>query len=162
MQSFMKILFVSLISVLLTACSSGGGRNHTDLYQGVPLDSFSGNEPAVSEEEAIQRADRALAGQNLDLALYEYIRSLSFSDAKHQDNSLLNIGKIHHSRDNFVLAETAYLRSLQFNPGSVESLNQLGVIYNQSGEAEKGKSYFLKAINADQVTQNKPQNIIDS
>ncbi len=175
MRNVINILVVAFISILLTACSSGSGRrNHIDLYQGIPIESLSVDKPPVNEEEAIQRADKALSKQkalskekalseqNIDLALYEYIRSLSFADAKQQDSTLFNIGRLHYSRSNLTLAETAYLRSLQFNPNNVDSLNQLGVIYNQSGEVEKGITYFLKAINADQIALSQPENVIDT
>ncbi|KJR37762.1 hypothetical protein UF31_00045, partial [Vibrio parahaemolyticus] len=50
----------------------------SSLYSGKPVESLTNDEPPETEEEAISRGDIALTNKNVDLALYEYIRSLSF------------------------------------------------------------------------------------
>lgn len=146
-----KTIAILLSALLLTACASQEPSLDTSLYDGKPIDTLSSEEPPKTEKEAIMRGDTALSGGNVDLALYEYIRSLSFENGQFRDRSLYNIGRIHQSRGNLPLADKAYSLALEENPNNVQVLEQLGSIYSKSGDINQGKSYFLKAINADQI-----------
>lgn len=123
----------------------------TELYAGVPLDSLTSEDPPKTEKEAIERGDTALSQNKLDLALYEYIRSLTFKDGEHKDKSLFNIGRIHQSRNNIALAEKAYLKAVEANPDNFASSQQLGIIYAKAGRISESKAYLIKAIDADQA-----------
>lgn len=155
--------------LLLTACAAKdeGPNIDTSLYTGKPIDTLTSDAPPLNEKEAIQRADIALNNNNFDLALYEYIRSLTFANAKMKDRSLYNIGRIHQARGNFPLAEKAYLMAIEENPNNVQVLEQLGSLYTKSGDVSQGATYFYRALNADQlrlgsnVTVNK-HNLIES
>ncbi|MBU2898559.1 tetratricopeptide repeat protein [Vibrio hepatarius] len=142
---------LSLIVVLLAACSSNQPGVDTSLYDGKPIDSLSSDEPPKTEQEAISRGDAALSSGNSDLALYEYIRSMSFENGEYKDRALYNIGRIHQSRGNLTLAEKAFLMGVETNPDNIKVLEQLGTIYSKMGDLELGKSYFYRAINADQL-----------
>lgn len=152
-MSLKRVLFTVLV-VLVTAVGCESTNENlpldTELYTGVPLDSLTSEEPPANEQEAIERADNALNQNKVDLALYEYIRSLTFTDAEHKDKSLFNIGRIHQSRNNIALAEKAYLKAVEFNPEHIASLEQLGIIYAKAGRIIDSKAYLIKAINADQ------------
>ncbi|MGY3570623.1 tetratricopeptide repeat protein [Vibrio paucivorans] len=153
MNGFKHIL-VAFLALFLVACASQEeDKNAFDspLYDGRPVDTLTSEAAPLSEKEAIMRGDIALGNRNLDLALYEYIRSLSFPEAQYRDKSLYNIGRIHQSRGNLALAEKAYLLAIEDNPNNVKVLEQLGSIYAKSGDVEQGYSYFLRALNADQV-----------
>jgi tetratricopeptide (TPR) repeat protein len=153
---------MSLLLIFIAGCASNEEPKlniDTELYAGIPMDSLTSEEMPKTELEAITRADAALAQRKYDLALYEYIRSLAFPDAEYQDKSLYNIGRIHQSRDNFPLAEKAYLRALQYNPNHVDVLNQLGVMYSKGGRVLDGKVYFIRAVNADQARLNNEQRL---
>ncbi len=65
---------------------------------GKPIDTLTSDDPAVSEKEAIMRGDVALRDNNIDLALYEYIRSPVFSEQEFCDKTLFTIRSIHSSR----------------------------------------------------------------
>lgn len=150
----MKVLryFVLLVCIsLLVACSNTKPQLDTSLYDGKPIDTLSLDEPPKTEQEAISRGDLALSGNNMDLALYEYIRSLSFENGQFRDKALFNIGRIHQSRSNFALAEKAYLIAVEENPNNTKVLEQLGILYSRNGDITQGKSYFLRAVNADQL-----------
>ncbi|MFA0114882.1 tetratricopeptide repeat protein [Vibrio sp. 10N.261.46.E11] len=142
-----------LVFVILGCASSDEPTNQFDaeLYSGKPIDTLSSDDPPLSEKEAIMRGDVALRDNNIDLALYEYIRSLSFPEKEFHDKTLFTIGQIHSSRGNYALSEKAYLAALEFNPAHTEVLEQLGVLYTKQRRKEEGRSYFFKAINADQV-----------
>tara|TARA_Y100001956_G_scaffold82949_1_gene107173 strand:+ start:3701 stop:4711 length:1011 start_codon:yes stop_codon:yes gene_type:complete len=146
-------LFVWLLPVfVLVGCAASDENTlDTSLYDGRPIDTLSLEEPPKTEKEAITRGDLALRQGNTDLALYEYIRSLSFENGQFQDRSLYNIGRIHQSRGNLALADRAFTLSVERNPNNIQSLEQLGIIYSRSGDIRQGESYFLKAINADQL-----------
>ncbi|AIW17945.1 tetratricopeptide repeat protein [Vibrio coralliilyticus] len=145
------LIVLALLGVLLTACASNEPKVDTSLYEGKPIDSLSSDEPPKTEKEAITRGDNALSAGNVDLALYEYIRSLAFENGQFHDRSLYNIGRIHQSRNNLPLAQKAYQLAMKENPDNVKVLEQLGTIYSRSGDVASGSSYYMKAINADQI-----------
>ena len=95
---------LSLTVLLLVGCASGKPDVDTSLYDGKPIDTLSTKPPKETEQEAISRGDAALSIGN-DLALYEYIRALSFENGEYKDRALYNIGRIHQSRGNLALAE---------------------------------------------------------
>lgn len=93
------------------------------------------------------------------MALYEYIRSLKLPKGEHKDKTLYTIGQIHQSRNNYALAEKAYLLALKENPNNVNVLEELGSSYSKQGNVTQGKIYFLRAINSDQVRMNINKNL---
>lgn len=146
--------FLALLVFAILGCASSDEPTNqfdAELYSGKPIDTLSSDDPPLSEKEAIMRGDVALRDNNIDLALYEYIRSLSFPEKEFHDKTLFTIGQIHSSRGNYALSEKAYLAALDFNPAHTEVLEQLGVLYTKQRRKEEGRSYFFKAINADQV-----------
>ncbi|HAS25846.1 MAG TPA: hypothetical protein DCR64_10020 [Vibrio sp.] len=153
MMLYNKFLLLLLPILLLGCASSDEPTNQFDaeLYSGKPIDSLTSDDPPLNEKEAIMRGDIALRDNNIDLALYEYIRSLSFPEKEFHDKTLFTIGQIHSSRGNYALAERAYLAALDFNPAHTEVLEQLGVLYTKQRRTDEGRSYFFKAINSDQV-----------
>ncbi|MCG9723964.1 tetratricopeptide repeat protein [Vibrio brasiliensis] len=149
-----QLTVLALSALLLTACASKDDSLDTSLYDGKPIDSLSSEEPPKTEKEAITRGDTALSVGNTDLALYEYIRSLAFENGQYRDRSLFNIGRIHQSRGNLALAEKAYLIAIEENPNNIKVLEQLGILYSRNGDIEQGTSYFMRAVNADQIRFN--------
>ncbi|NOJ13471.1 tetratricopeptide repeat protein [Vibrio splendidus] len=151
---FYNKFLLLLLPVLLLGCASSDEPTNqfdAELYSGKPIDTLTSDEPPLNEKEAIMRGDIALRDNNIDLALYEYIRSLSFPEKEFHDKTLFTIGQIHSSRGNYALAERAYLAALDFNPAHTEVLEQLGVLYTKQRRTDEGRSYFFKAINSDQV-----------
>ncbi|MFA0155208.1 tetratricopeptide repeat protein [Vibrio sp. 10N.261.46.A3] len=148
-----KFVLLLLPFWLLGCASSDEPTNQFDaeLYSGKPIDTLTSDDPPLNEKEAIMRGDIALRDNNIDLALYEYIRSLSFPEQEFHDKTLFTIGKIHSSRGNYALSEKAYLAALDFNPAHTEVLEELGILYTKQRRTDEGRSYFFKAINADQV-----------
>ncbi|MFA0475941.1 tetratricopeptide repeat protein [Vibrio breoganii] len=154
MNSSSRSTLLGFLLFFFVGCSSTEPpTNEFDatLYSGKPIDSLSNDEPPKTEEEAIIRGDSALNSKNYDLALYEYIRSLSFADASRQSQTLYTIGRIHAAKGNSSLAEKAYLKSLDFDPNQINSLEELGLFYTKQGLVVDGQSFFFRAINADQT-----------
>lgn len=154
-----RILLLLSSFLLLTACASNEETPAFDseLYDGDPIDSLSQEVPPMNEMEAIQRADSALEIKNYDLALYEYIRAISFPDAKYQDRSLFTIGEIHQARGNLPLAEKAYSKALEYNPDNIKTLQSLGVLYSKKGMISEGRNALFKSVSADQARLNNLQ-----
>lgn len=146
------------ISLVVTGCSSGGSNQtspfNSELYAGKPVDTLSSEAPPANEKEAIMRGDSALREQDLDLALYEYIRSLNYPEKQYHDKTLLMIGQIHQSRFNVELAEKAYLAAINFNPENTDAIEALGLMYTKQGRVDDAKGYFVMAINQDQKRLN--------
>ncbi len=140
--------------LFLSACSNNSTQHNafeSDLYDGRPIETFKTDTAPTTEVEAIKRGDYALKSNNTDLALYEYIRSLEFKNAEYRDKTLFTIGRIHQSRGNLELSEKAYLLALEANQNNIQVLQQLGSNYSKLGDVEQGASYFIRAINADQL-----------
>ncbi|GEM80164.1 tetratricopeptide repeat protein [Vibrio superstes] len=157
--NFKKASLAILICVGLIGCASSEPEPvefDNSLYSGKPVDSLTSQEPPKSEMEAITRGDTALSTKNYDLALYEYLRSLSFSDSTHQNQTLYTVGRIHSAKGNLPLAEKSYMKALEFNANDVKSLEELGLLYTKQGLTPEGKVYFFRAINADQVRLDNP------
>ncbi|TOO96179.1 hypothetical protein CGH25_03335 [Vibrio parahaemolyticus] len=154
-----KYVIISLL--VLTACATNEQASDFDssLYSGKPVESLTNDEPPKTEEEAISRGDIALTNKNVDLALYEYIRSLSFPNAVHKDKTLYTVGRIHLARENYELADKAFRASLAENPDNIGSLQELGTLYTKRGEKDVGKSYYIRALNADQIRMKGNPNI---
>lgn len=146
-----KFVIISLL--LLTACSTTQQSSDFDssLYSGKPVESLTNDEPPKTEEEAISRGDTALRNNNVDLALYEYLRSLSFPNAVHKDKTLYTVGRIHLARENQELADRSFRAALAQNPDHIGALASLGTLHTKRGEKDVGKSYFIRALNADQL-----------
>ncbi|MFA0448776.1 tetratricopeptide repeat protein [Vibrio breoganii] len=154
---FKKAALAASICIWLVGCASSEPEPvefDGSLYAGKPVDSLTNEEPPKSETEAITRGDVALGNKNYDLALYEYLRSLSFPDAKHQNKTLYTVGRIHSAKGNLPLAEKAYRQALEYDENDVKSLEELGLLYTKQGLTSEGRTYFFRAINADQARLN--------
>ncbi|OBT06660.1 hypothetical protein A9264_08360 [Vibrio sp. UCD-FRSSP16_10] len=159
-----KTAITIVMCSLLGACASNKDEPKEfdgSLYAGKPVESLTNEEPPKTEMEAITRGDAALSTKNYDLALYEYLRSLSFSDATHQNQTLYTVGRIHTAKGNIRLAEKAYTQALDHDKNDVKSLEELGLLYTKQGLTPEGQSYFFRAISADQVRLNNP-NVLKS
>lgn len=149
-----KFTVIVLSIVFLSACANQSTQPKafdSALYDGRPVETLSSDAAPLTETEAIQRGDYALKNNNTDLALYEYLRSLDFPDTQYRDKTLYTVGRIHQSRGNLDLSEQAYLLALEANPNNILVLEQLGSNYTKQGDKKQGESYFLRAINADQL-----------
>ncbi|MGY0614160.1 tetratricopeptide repeat protein [Vibrio sp. FJH11] len=149
-----KVYSLTLCALLISGCASNETKQAAfdkSLYSGKPVEALTNDQPPANEAEAITRGDAALTSNNTDLALYEYIRSLTFEDGVHKDKTLYTIGRIHETRGDFELADRAYRASLAENPNHIGSLEELGKLYTKQGRKDVGLSYYLRALNADQL-----------
>lgn len=149
-----RIVILCAVTFLVVGCASQTQDPmpfEDELYDGQQVESFNLKDAPKTETEAIKRGDKALSQNNVDLALYEYIRSLKLPKGEFKDKTLYTIGQIHQSRQNWSLADKAYLMAIDENPDNIKVLEQLGANYSKQGDVAQGKSYFLRAINADQI-----------
>ncbi len=149
-KSYLLMIFVLVVS----GCASSDNQQaefDKSLYSGKPIEALTNDEPPQTEEEAISRGDAALTNNNVDLALYEYLRSMTFSDAKHKDKTLYTVGRIHLAKNDYQLADRAFRAALEQNPNHIGSLEELGKLNSKQGRSDIGESYYLRAINADQL-----------
>ncbi|HDM8189480.1 TPA: tetratricopeptide repeat protein [Vibrio harveyi] len=155
-------LCISLATVGCASSPEPSDDFNAALYSGKPIDSLSSDAPPSTEKEAIMRGDVALREQNLDLALYEYIRSLSYPEKQYHDKTLMTIGQIHVARQNDQLAEKAFLASIENNPENAAAMAELGLLYSKQGRMNDAKKYFVQAINQDQKRLNSSTTVSDS
>ncbi|MDW6002345.1 tetratricopeptide repeat protein [Vibrio mangrovi] len=151
-----SFIVVTLLIGLISGCATTQKQSSVmnQLYDGRPVNSLKVADAPKTEQEAIERGDVAMRAQNYDLALFEYIRSLEFKPAQYRDKTFYTIGRIHQMRENYTLSEKAYYMALKENPNNIEVLQQLGTNYSKQGDLEQGKSFFIRAINADQLRLN--------
>ncbi len=156
---------VFILALLLVGCASEPDPVpfNRDLYTGESIETLNlDNKTAPqTEREAIERGDKALNQQNMDLALYEYIRSLALPTGEFRDRTLYTIGRIHQSRGNLELAQKAYLMALDINPNNIPVLEQLGANFSKSGDVVQGENFFLRALNADQLRLGSTQQLLN-
>jgi Tfp pilus assembly protein PilF len=127
-----------------SAASNSSGSDSSGLYEGEPEVVFATEFPVESVEEAIARADNALARGNMDLALYMYVRAYDLQ----RDNlhALMRIGGIHESRENVELAKRAFTTVLHIDPKQIEALQSLGLIYLHEKRFDEAQILLERAI----------------
>ncbi|MFV0576187.1 MAG: tetratricopeptide repeat protein [Vibrio sp.] len=152
MKKYMSIV----IFLVLQGCANlqNNAAFDSSLYSGNSIDNLPSAKPAQNEVEAIARGDKALMADKVDLALYEYIRSLGFKKREFADKTLMAIGDIHQSRGNLLLAEKAYLRATEVNSDNALAFEKLGVLYSRNKNIANGRMYFYRSVNADQIRLN--------
>ncbi|MBV1842347.1 tetratricopeptide repeat protein [Photobacterium ganghwense] len=124
-----------------------------ELYDGKPTLGLSNDFPPESPEEAIQRGDKAYLAHEPDLALFEYIRALSFPSQKHADQAYYKIGYIHQQRRNHDLAKLAYSRASLIEPENIQYAASLGIIELKMGESDTARKHLIHTVQMDQKRQ---------
>lgn len=151
------ILLVIAFAFLASGCASmpaansdaqddpvdaGGGAE--GLYEGEPEVVFATEFPVGSADEAIARADRALTRDEVDLALYLYVRAYDLdSDSRY---ALRRIAQIHESRKNNELASRAYAALLRIDPDDVHALQALGLMYLNARRHDEARAFLDRAV----------------
>jgi tetratricopeptide (TPR) repeat protein len=127
--------------------SKNQANESSDLYEGKPEVVFATEIPVESAEEAVGRADQALAQGDMDLALYMYVRAYDMdSENLH---ALMRIGGIHESRGNSQLAKRAFSAVLYVDPKHPQALQSLGLIYLQAKRHDEALALLEEAVAAD-------------
>jgi Tfp pilus assembly protein PilF len=128
-----------------TAQSSASANSSlASLYDGEPEVVFATEFPVESAQEAIARADRALANGDTDLALYMYVRAYDLE--KDNVHALARIGEIHESRDNMQLATSVFTSILRLDPAHTGALQSLGLIYLQLRRHDEAQALLERAV----------------
>ncbi len=153
------VVLPAALFLLLGGCAStpkhGAGSSGSAQEQGLPQDMYDGQPdvlfatefPVASAEDAIARADQALGKGDVDLALYLYVRAFDLD--RENVYALNSIGHIHRSRNNMVMAERAYSRSLVEDPDNVVSLEALGLVYLEGERVDAAEQLLKKAVGLD-------------
>lgn len=147
---------------MLTGCASNdditnnahANFNH-ELYDGKSTLGLTGDFPPENAQEAILRGDKAYLANDPDLALYEYIRALSFPSQEDADKAFYKIGYIHQQRGKNDLAKLAYSRAAMIKPDNIQYASSVGVIELKLGEANNARSQLIRAVKMDQERQGK-------
>lgn len=151
-----------LITTFLAGCASSENTvdqqkvdfNH-ELYDGKPTLGLTGEFPPENAKEALLRGDQAYMTNDSDLALYEYIRALSFPSQEYADQAFYKIGYIHQQRGNYELAKLAYTRAALISEDNIQYAASIGIVELKLGEQDNAKKQLLRAIKMDQHRQGK-------
>lgn len=120
------------------------GLESGELYEGEPEVVFATEFPVDSVTDAIARAEKALARDEMDLALYLYVRAYDLD--KENRYALRRIAQIHESRQNDELASRAYAALLGIAPADVHALQSLGLIYLNARRHDEALDLFERAV----------------
>lgn len=152
----MKHLTTSLAAVLvagltLAGCASaprsGDAIAEQDLRD-ADLDVIFATEfPVASKEEALVRAEAAIASGDVERALFFYVKALKF-DAT-DTGLLVRIGRIHEYRDSAELAVRAYTMALHVNPDLVAALEARGLLCLEHDEPLYAEVDLRRAVAQD-------------
>ena len=141
--------------VLLTGCaanqqkSSAMSEEQSELYDGKPILAYLAARQAKTPAEAMQRARNAMAENNYDKALYEYIRAYEL-DEKHTQ-ALLEIGNIHYLRKNYKTAYLAFRKAISIDEKLVSAHQGTGLILLRDKQYEAAQDAFKKAVSYQQA-----------
>ncbi|MDX1302226.1 tetratricopeptide repeat protein [Photobacterium sp.] len=155
---FLSILLSSLLSGCATQEDQTNASNTNfdhELYDGKSTLGLSGDFPPATPEEAMIRGDKAYLEKNTDLALYEYIRALSFPTQDKADQAYYKIGYIHQQRGNSELAKIAYSRAALIDENNIQYAASAGIMELKLGERDNAKQHLLRTIRMDQQRQGK-------
>ncbi|WP_413111009.1 tetratricopeptide repeat protein [Thaumasiovibrio sp. DFM-14] len=159
-KKIQQFVFIGGVLSILAGCATTedqqtqlSGFDH-ELYDGKSTLGLSGDFPPASPQEAIARGDQAYLAQDADLALYEYIRALSFPSQEEADIAYYKVGYIHQQRGNYDLARLAYERASLANPNNSQYLTALGNTELKLGNKESAKTSLTQAIVLDQKRQS--------
>jgi Flp pilus assembly protein TadD len=149
-----KLWFIQIsVLVLFSGCASTPDTNSdTVAHEGLNDDSldvlFATEFPVESEEDALTRAEQALAEGETDEALFYFVRALQFRP----DNVdlLMQIAEIQMRRQDFALAKRAFLITIQHDPNRSGALEGLGLIYMDEGRDEEAVSNLTSAVANDE------------
>lgn len=145
-----KALSILLAGALLAGCaatpSNEGGDEYGVFYEGESEAAYSTAFPVNSPEEAYHNGDSAAQAGDYDRALFEYIRGLRLAKQPTVD-VLYKIGSIHHSRENFRLANLAYRWVLEIEPGHGAAGTGLGIAYLKRRQYEAAKEQLSTVVN---------------
>jgi len=145
------VLILSLL--LLGGCAANQEQSQKSaneaFYEGKPMLAFSGLPTAKTAEEGVRMGDRALAGGNVDEALYHYVHALEL-DGKSAD-AYYRIGRLHYRRDNEKLASLALRSALGIEPEHVGALSVMGVLQLKHNRYREARDYLEKAVAKDKV-----------
>jgi len=103
--------------------------------------------PVKSAADAISKGDAALRGGDTDLALLYYIRALEVDESS--EKAAYKIGRIHTSRKNYRLAQTAFRRILNSNREHAGALEGMGLVHLGIRNYDDAEELFAEAIRAD-------------
>lgn len=160
MDASLRALLIAAFAIVISGCASipvssdsdqeraaDGKPAARELYDGEPEVVFATEFPVASAEEALERAEVALARGNVDLALYMYVRCYDMAP----DNiyALRRIAAIHEKRNNPEMASRAYRAMLHSNPDDAAALQSLGLLYLRVGKKEDALPLLERAVAAD-------------
>ncbi|QTP54478.1 tetratricopeptide repeat protein [Billgrantia sulfidoxydans] len=120
------------LALLLGGCASNAQRQsgsdpYASLGDGGSSVEYSTAFPVASPEEAYRNGAAALRGNDVDRALFEYLRGLRMEKSPKAD-PLYRIGIIHHGRGNHDLAEKAYRWAMEIDGSHMGARTALGIV----------------------------------
>jgi tetratricopeptide (TPR) repeat protein len=149
----MKKICKRIVELAFLALMSGCASNPTDQSNAISADEISDQSfdvlfatefPVSSEDDALERAADALQEDNVEKALFFYVRALQFRP----DNAALltHIGDIQMTRKNYAMAQRAFLQAKKQDQEFAPALEGLGLVYMLLGRDELAAKELQAAI----------------
>lgn len=146
-----RFALAALTAAMLAGCAGNPERKGTDEY-GIFSDGESNAVyatafPVGSPEEAYQNGDLALRAGDRDRALFEFIRGLKLADEPSVE-ALYKIGRIHHERENYKLADLAYRWALRHAPQDAQAGTGLGEVLLHRRQYQAAREQLQAVVDA--------------
>ena len=140
-----------LTAAVLAGCAGKPGPTSSDEYgifsDGESNATYATAFPVGSAEEAYQNGDLALQSGDRDRALFEFIRGLKLAKEPSAE-ALYKIGRIHHDRENYRLADLAYRWALQHAPDSALAGTGLGEVLLHRRQYQAAETQLQAVVDA--------------
>lgn len=150
-----RLALLLAVSGALVGCQSfDAPQGMRSVYSGDNSVLYQVRKQAGSADQAMQLADMAYRGGDLDQALYLYLRTLELEPKRHA--ALVAVGRIHRERGNSQLAEMALNEVLQKAPDDIEALAELGLLRLAQRDSGAARSLLERAVRLDQQRLGAP------
>lgn len=146
-----KLSVLLALAVVLSGCQTMGpesAHNSRSVYSGDNSLLYKVRQQANSPEQAMQVAAMAYQADDLDQALYQYLRAIELDPKRYQ--AMVWVGRIHRERGNSQLAEMAFRDVLASAPNNLEALAEMGLLRLARHDHKGAQELLSRAVALDQ------------
>lgn len=146
-----KLSMLLALAVVLSGCQTMGPEtalNSRSVYSGDNSLLYKVRQQSSSPEQAMQMAAMAYRADDLDQALYQYLRAIELDPKRY--SALVWVGKIHRERGNSQLAEMAFRDVLASAPDNLEALAEMGLLRLARHDHQGAQALLSRAVALDQ------------
>lgn len=146
-----RISLLLAMTAVLSGCQTMGPDPTVDtrsVYAGDNSLLYKVRKSSTSAEQAMQMAAMAYRADDLDQALFQYLRAIELDPKRYE--ALVAVGRIHRERGNSQLAEMAFADVLANDPENLGAIAEMGLLQLAKRNHEAARTLLFKAVALDQ------------